>query len=279
MPELPEVETIKRDLTPQIVDRMFTDVILNYPEMVLIPSPESFTRRLMGQCIKGLDRRGKYLIMRLASGEALILHFRMSGSLLFAPQDEPNAYCRAVFFLDDGVRLCFRDPRKLGKMWLVEDESVVVGRLGPEPLEPGFTPDTLAQRLSNRSAPIKALLCDQSILAGVGNLYADEALFAAGIHPLRGANRLSAEEVARLHCALRRVLEEAINSHGASISGGTWWRPDGQIGTAQVVFKVAHRSFQPCPVCTTPIERIPIRGRGSCFCPNCQNESPGKSDF
>ncbi len=277
MPELPEVETIRRDLAPAIVGRRFLDVILNWPKMVLNPSPEAFSRRLVGQCIKELDRRGKYLILRLASGEALILHFRMSGSLLFAPQDEPNAYCRAVFFLDDGVRLCFRDPRKLGKMWLVDDESVMVGGLGPEPLEPDFTPDTLAQSLANRSAPIKALLCDQSLLAGVGNMYADEALFAAGIHPLREAKSLSVEEATRLHSALRRVLNEAIDSHGATISD--YWRPDGEAGMAQFVFKVAHRRGQPCPVCATPIERIPIRGRGSYFCPNCQKESPGRSDF
>ena len=271
MPELPEVETIRRDLAPAIVGRRFLDVTLNWPKMVLNPSPEAFSRRLVGQCIKELDRRGKYLIMRLASGEALILHFRMSGSLLFTTQDEPNAYCRAVFFLDDGVRLCFRDPRKLGKMWLVDDESVMVGGLGPEPLEPDFTPDTLAQSLANRSAPIKALLCDQSLLAGVGNMYADEALFAAGIHPLREAKSLSVEEATRLHSALRRVLNEAIGSHGATISD--YWRPDGEAGMAQFVFKVAHRRGQPCPVCATPIERIPIRGRGSYFCPNCQNTS------
>jgi len=277
MPELPEVETIRRDLVLTIVGRRFLGVTLNWPKMVLNPSPEAFSHRLVGQCIKELDRRGKYLIIRLASGEALILHFRMSGSLLFAPQDEPNAYCRAVFFLDDGVRLCFRDPRKLGKMWLVEDESVVVGGLGPEPLGPDFTPNALAQRLDKHSAPIKALLCDQSLLAGVGNMYADEALFAAGIHPLRRAGSLSTGEIARLHGALRRVLNEAIDSHGATISD--YWRPDGEAGTAQFVFKVAHRGGQPCPVCAITIERIPIRGRGSYFCPNCQKESPGRSDL
>jgi formamidopyrimidine-DNA glycosylase len=239
--------------------------------MVLNPSPEAFAHRLIGQYIEGLDRRGKYLILRLASGEALILHFRMSGSLLLAPQGELDPYCRAVFVLDDGARLCFRDPRKLGKLWLVDDENVVVGGLGPEPLGPDFTTDDLAQRLDNHSAPIKALLCDQSLLAGVGNMYADEALFAAGIHPLRKADSLSAEEIARLHNALRRVLNAAIDSCGASISD--YWRPDGEAGTAQFVFKVAHRGGQPCPVCATPIERIPIRGRGSYFCPNCQKES------
>ena len=277
MPELPEVETIRRDLVPRIVGRRLLGVTLKWPKMVLNPSPEAFSRRLVGQCIEELDRRGKYLIVRLASGEALILHFRMSGSLLLAPQGELDPYCRAVFSLDDGVRLCFRDPRKLGKMWLVEDENAVVGGLGPEPLGPDFTPGALAQRLDRHSAPIKALLCDQSLLAGVGNMYADEALFAAGIHPLREAKSLSAEETTRLHNVLRRVLNEAIDSHGASISD--YWRPDGEEGTAQFVFKVAHLGGKPCPVCATPIERIPIRGRGSYFCPNCQKESPRRSNL
>ncbi|MBE0415573.1 MAG: bifunctional DNA-formamidopyrimidine glycosylase/DNA-(apurinic or apyrimidinic site) lyase [Dehalococcoidia bacterium] len=274
MPELPEVETIRRDLTTRIVGRSFAAVTLNWPKMVQIPSPEAFSHRLVGQCIRELDRRGKYLILRLASGETLILHLMMSGSLLLDPQGDPDPYSRAVFLLDDGAHLHFRDPRKLGKMWLVEDESMVLGRLGPEPLSPGFTAEVLRERVKKRSAPIKAVLCDQSFLAGVGNMYADEALFAAGIHPLRTAMSLSTEEIAQLHRALHQVLQEAIGSHGASISSGTWWRPDGQIGTAQIVFKVAHSSFQPCPVCATPIERIPIRGRGTYFCPNCQRKSP-----
>lgn len=268
MPELPEVETIRRDLAPRIVGRSFVAVTLNWPKTVQIPSPEAFSRRIIGKRIKELDRRGKYLIFRLAAGEALILHFRMSGSLLLDPQGEPGPYSRAIFFLDDGARLHFRDPRKLGRVWLVADESEVVGKLGPEPLEPGFTTDALAQRLAKRAAPTKAVLCDQSFLAGVGNMYADEALFAAGIHPLRRTNSLCAEEVVRLHWALCQVLEEAIGSHGASITD--YQRPSGQPGAAQFVFKVAHRGGQPCPVCATPIQRIPIRKRGTYFCPDCQ---------
>jgi len=268
MPELPEVETIKRDLAPRIVGRSFGAVTLNWPKTVQIPSPEGFSRGLVGKCIRELDRRGKYLIFRLAGGEALILHLRMSGSLLIDPQGEPDPYYRAVFLLDDGARLYLRDPRKLGRMWLVEDESVVVGRLGPEPLGPGFTAEVLRERAKKRSAPIKAVLCDQSFLAGVGNMYADEALFGAGIHPLRRANSLSVDEIGRLHRAIRRVLEEAIGSHGASITD--YRRPDGEPGAAQSVFKVAHRGGQPCPVCATPIQRIPIRKRGTYFCPNCQ---------
>jgi len=192
----------------------------------------------------------------------------MSGSLLLDPQGGSDPYTRAVFLLDDGASLFFRDPRKLGRMWLVEDENTVVGRLGPEPLGPGYTAQALMERARKHSAPVKAMLCDQGFLAGVGNMYADEALFAAAIHPQRRANSLSNEEIARLYRAIRRVLEEAIGSHGASIND--YLRPDGEPGTAQFVFKVAHRGGVPCPVCTTPIERVPIRQRGSYFCPNCQ---------
>ncbi len=271
MPELPEVETIKRDLSSRIVGRRFVGVSLNWPRAVQIPSPDEFCHRLEGQCIQEILRRGKYLVLRLATGEVLVLHFMMSGSLLLDPQGDSHPYSQALFLLDDGARLHFRDPRKLGRMWLVPDESMVVGKLGPEPLGPGFTAGVLMEGVMKRPVPIKALLCDQGFLAGVGNMYADEAIFAAAIHPQRMANSLSNEEVARLHRAIRRVLEEAIDGHGASIND--YRRPDGEPGTAQFVFKVAHRSGKPCPVCETPIERIPIRNRGTYFCPNCQRKS------
>ncbi|MEA1958299.1 MAG: bifunctional DNA-formamidopyrimidine glycosylase/DNA-(apurinic or apyrimidinic site) lyase [Chloroflexota bacterium] len=268
MPELPEVETIKRDLAPKITGRCFTSVTLHWPRMVRIPSPQAFARRLISKHIDGVDRRGKYLIFRLASGEALILHLRMSGSLRLGSECPDDPYVRAVFDLDDGSRLHFRDPRKLGVMWLVEDENVVVGKLGPEPLDPEFTEETLRAIIDKRSASIKALLCDQSLIAGVGNMYADEALFAAAIHPLRRADSLSHSEITRLHRTVCDILRKAIDSGGASISD--YVRPDGNPGQAQFVFKAAHRLRKPCPVCGTPIERIPIRQRGSYFCPRCQ---------
>ena len=148
---------------------------------------------------------------------------------------------------------------------------MVVGKLGYEPLSPGFTAEALEEWARKHSVPIKAALCDQSFLAGVGNMYADEALFAARIQPIRRMNSLSTEEIARLHRALHQVLEEAIGSYGASIND--YRRPDGEPGTAQFVFKVAHRGGQPCPVCATPIERIAIRQRGTYFCPRCQGSS------
>ncbi len=269
MPELPEVEVIKRELAPALAGRSFRGVTLIWPRTVQIPAAEDFSRRLIGQSITGLDRRGKYLIFRLSTGEALIFHLRMSGSLLLkAASQEPDPHARATFLLDDGKELHFCDRRKLARIWLVADETTVVGRLGPEPLEPGFTAQDLAQQLGKRSAPIKAVLCDQHFLAGVGNMYADEALFAAGIHPLRRANSLCWEEVVRLHGAVRQVLEQAIASWGASISD--YRRPGGELGAAQFAFQVAHRGGEPCPKCSTPIQRIPIRGRGTYFCPRCQ---------
>jgi formamidopyrimidine-DNA glycosylase len=173
----------------------------------------------------------------------------MSGSLLLDSRGASDPYNRTVFHLDNGAGLYFRDPRKLGLLWLVTDENTVVGKLGPEPLDPAFTAADLGEWSKKYSAPIKAVLCDQRFLAGIGNMYADEALFAASLHPLRATNSLSADEVERLYKAIHRVLE------------------------AQSIFKVAHRIGKPCPVCGTIIERIPIRQRGAYFCPNCQRNS------
>jgi formamidopyrimidine-DNA glycosylase len=269
MPELPEVETIKNELAPHIIGRGISGVTLLWQGIVRQPSAEEFCSRLIGQKITGIERRGKYLILSLTSGEALIIHLKMSGSLLLKPASaEADKYTRAIFDLNKGIRLSFRDPRKLGVMWLVKDKNNIVGKLGPEPLEADFTPEILAQRLSKHMAPIKALLCDQSFVAGIGNMYADEALFFARIHPLRSGKSLSSKEIERLHHAIQQVLSAAINNKGASVD--TYFRPDGQIGTAHFQFQVAHRGGELCPVCSTPLERIPVRNRGSYFCPKCQ---------
>jgi len=265
MPELPEVETIKNELGPHIIGHTVTGVTLFWQGIVRQPSVEEFCSRLIGQKITGVERRGKYLIFGLTSGEALIIHLKMTGSLWLKP---PDRFIRAIIHLDNEPGIYFRDPRKLGVMWLVTDKNTVASKLGPEPLEAGFTSKVLAQRLSKRTAPIKALLCDQSFVAGIGNMYADEALFSAGIHPLRSGKSLSPEEIESLHRAIRQVLSAAIGNKGASVD--TYFRPGGEIGTAHFQFRVAHRGGEPCPVCGTPLERIPIRNRGSYFCPKCQ---------
>ena len=271
MPELPEVETIKNELKPYVVGRSISSVTLFWEGMLRQPSLVEFYSRIAGQRITGLSRRGKYLIFALGSGELLIIHLRMTGSLLIGRDSSPPRFTRAVLHLDDGSSIFFRDPRKFGKMQLVKDKDSVVGGLGPEPLEPSFTARVRAERLATRKAPLKPVLLDQGVIPALGTTHADAALVSAWIHPLRPANSLSLKEVRRLHRAIRQVLLSAIGNKGASVS--TYFRPGGELGTAQFHFRVAHRGGKACPVCGTPIERIVVRNRGSYFCPKCQPET------
>ena len=268
MPELPEVETIKNELSPHILGHQVTGVTLFWEGIVQQPAVDSFLSRLIGQRITSLDRYGKYLLFSLSSREILVIHLRMTGSLLLKADVPDDRFIRTIIHLDGGMDIYFRDPRKLGRIWLIKDRGEIASKLGPEPLEAEFTPEVLAQRLRNRIAPIKALLLDQSFVAGVGNMYADEALFAAGIHPLRAGGSLSWSEVARLHSTIKHVLAAAISNKGASVRN--YYRPGGELGTAHFEFKVAHRGGKLCPSCATPIQRLPIRNRGSYFCPRCQ---------
>ncbi len=272
MPELPEVETIKNELLPWVVGQSFAGVTIFDPDLIPETSTEEFRHKLIGQTIQGLKRRGKYLIFNLGN-QALIMHLRMTGALLLNPKGI-DRYARASFLFSNGSQLVFNDLRRLGVMWLVGNADAIVGKLGPEPLDESFSPGILGQRLSQHHVPIKAALIDQSIIAGIGNMYADEALFAARIHPLRKADSLSAEETQTLYHCIREVLWSAIGNKGASVD--TYIRPEGQLGTAQFDFKVAHRDGQICPVCGTAIKRILVRNRGTYFCPNCQ---PPASDF
>ena len=267
MPELPEVETIKNELLPWVVAQHFTRVTILDAKLISGISVEEFCRRLVGQTIKSLERRGKYLVFCLREAKSLIVHLKMSGTLLLNAQ-EIDRYARAIFDLSNGIRLLFRDPRRFGVVRLVADANDILYKLGPEPLGEDFIPHALALRLSKHHIPIKAALVDQSLIAGIGNMYADEALFVAKIHPLKKANNLSPEEIETLYRSIQEVLCSAINNKGASVN--TYVRPRGELGTAHLSFKVAHRGGKPCPVCGTPIQRILVRNRGSCFCPNCQ---------
>jgi len=267
LPELPEVETIKNELSPHIIGRRITDISIFDTKPVKQPLADEFRGKLIGQSINRLERRGKYLIFRLLDGATLVIHLKMTGSLLLNPE-QTDRYARVIFHLDDGSRLVFTDRRRLGALWLLENEQAVVGKLGPEPLDSGFTVETLAERLHKRQAPVKAILLDQRFIAGIGNMYADEALFAAKINPLRKANSLSTKEIRHLYQAIVDVLRLAISSKGASVD--TYKRPDGGLGTAHDNFRVAHRGGQPCPVCGAPIQRLALRNRGSYFCPKCQ---------
>jgi formamidopyrimidine-DNA glycosylase len=223
---------------------------------------------VIGQIITGLGRRGKYLILPLSGGQTLIAHLKMSGALILAPEGSEIPYTRAVLHLDQGGAIYFRDPRRFGRLWLVGDPETVVGKLGPEPFAADFTAARLAERLRRHKMPLKAVLLDQTVLAGVGNMYADEALFKARLHPLRTPQSLSHGELGRLHRAIRHVLRQGIKNKGASTEN--YLRPDGTVGKAHEDFKVAHRRGANCPVCSGPLAYLKVRGRGTYFCPSCQ---------
>jgi len=275
MPELPEIETIKNELAPSIIGEAFTDVCIFDAKIVADGSPENLRRDLISQRVEFLSRRGKYLLFGLSNGRSLIMHLRMTGSLLLDHGDDEH-YIRATFRLSNRHRLMFRDQRRFGLIWLVDNADTIVGKLGPEPLGDVFSPAVLREKLSGRSLPVKAALLDQGIVAGIGNMYADEALFAARIHPSRRVSNLSLEDLTILCDCIQNVLVAAIDCKGASVD--TYLRPEGRPGTAHCEFRVAHRGGQACSVCGDTVLRIPIQNRGSYFCPTCQPlvpEHPG----
>jgi formamidopyrimidine-DNA glycosylase len=282
MPELPEVETVKRDLEARIIGRAITSAWVSpyAPRLVQLLTPREFCRQLVGRRVAGLRRRGKYLIVDLDDGRAWVLHRRMSGNVLYrVPADPPDDYTHAVFELDDGHELRWTDLRKFGTMWVVEDATMVMESLGPEPLEAAFTPEVLRQRAGGRSAPIKSVVLDQSVLAGMGNLYTDEALHSAGIHPLRPANKLKAGDWARLHAGILEALRMGIAGRGSSL--GTTLRDhinvDGAPGQNQETVRAYGREGAPCYGCGTAMWRIKVGGRSSVFCPKCQPAPRGTS--
>ena len=269
MPELPEVETVKNLLSPHIIGRTISKATLLWDGMVKGQDAAEFVKHITGQKILDIMRHGKYLIIPLSSGDKLIIHLKMSGSLILGKNDaEPPKYTRAIIALDDGQNIFFRDPRKFGVLKLLKDTKEIDAKLGPEPLEKDFTLELFTEGLSKRTAPIKALLLDQKFLAGVGNMYADEALFLARIDPRRAANALKKTEIKRLYDAIHDVLIAGIKFGGASVV--TYFHPDGSVGTAHQHFNVAHNQKKECPVCGGPIERIVVRGRGTYYCPRCQ---------
>jgi formamidopyrimidine-DNA glycosylase len=273
MPELPEVETIRLTLEPHVVGRRFERVQIDDPRLVRPFEPLAVAAELEGERVAALDRRGKYLIVRFESGRALLIHLRMTGSLRHAPSgtlaDDPHR--RAVVKLDDGSDVAYRDVRRFGTWHLLEPEEVepyLQRRLGREPLERGFTPRRLGERLDGRGAPLKAALLDQRTVAGLGNIYVDEALWRAKLHPLRTAGSLDADELALLTRAIREALCAGIARQGASLRD--YSTPDGRRGRMQDRFRVYGREGEPCQRCGTPIHKIRAAGRGTWYCPTCQ---------
>jgi formamidopyrimidine-DNA glycosylase len=273
MPELPEVESIAAALRrgkegqPSLVGMKITEAQLLWERSLSEPAPEEFCQRIVGQSVLEIDRRGKFLRIALSTGDVLLIHLRMSGDLLVEPVNQPlAAHHRMIIQFESGWRLAFNDPRKFGRVWLTRHPETVLGSLGPEPLDASFTPGDLFRRLQSRHRRLKPLLLDQNFLAGLGNIYTDEALHLAQLHPLTLSDSLSFEQADRLWRSIRSVLQEGIRRNGASID----WVYRG--GDFQNYFRVYQRTGKPCPVCGTPIQRLVVGQRGTHFCPVCQPE-------
>ena len=277
MPELPEVETVARGLHASLVGRTVVGVEVRWARSVVPPEPDAFARRLTGQAVADVRRRGKWVVIGLSGGDTLLVHLRMSGRLVL--ESEPcldDRHLRVLLFLDDGRRLHFSDQRKFGRMVLTTEPQEVLGGLGPEPLADDFTPQRLGEMLARRRGRIKPLLLNQRFLAGLGNIYADEALWRAGVHPLRRAGTLTPAEVRRLHQAIRSVLRAAIASGGTTLPDRIYQQADGRAGEFAGWLVVYGQAGQPCPRCGAPVERIRVGQRGTHFCPCCQPLPEGK---
>ncbi len=264
MPELPEVETIARTLRPALIGKSILSIELRWKRTLQKPSPTLFSQKIKGQRIEEIGRRAKFLVIRL-SKDTLLIHLRMSGDLFVVFGGyQPATHDRMILHLSNDTRLIFNDTRKFGRVWLTEDPSTILSDLGPEPLSDEFTPHLFYVRLHARHRLIKPLLLDQTFLAGLGNIYTDEALHLAKLHPRTPSDSISEDQSSNLWRAIREVLEEGIRRNGASID---WVYRGGEF---QNYFRVYGRTGQPCPVCGTPIERMVVGQRGTHFCPNCQ---------
>jgi formamidopyrimidine-DNA glycosylase len=269
MPELPEVETTVRALRAPLVGRTITAVSNNWPRQLATHDVDALNWQIRDQRVDAVNRRAKYLVFSLSGGDTLIIHLKMSGHLSVVDASQPpHKHVHTTFSLDNGTELRFRNMRKFGRVYLVTDPDSVLGGLGPEPLDDAFTPDGLRARLNGRSRAMKPLLLDQQFIAGVGNIYADEALFYARIHPRRTADSLTDSEIEALYTAIQKVLTMGIEREGASID--LYTKPDGTRGDMQNAVAVFRRTEFPCYQCQTPIERIVMNGRSTHFCPTCQ---------
>ncbi|MBL8130816.1 MAG: bifunctional DNA-formamidopyrimidine glycosylase/DNA-(apurinic or apyrimidinic site) lyase [Anaerolineae bacterium] len=270
MPELPEVENVVRGLREPLVGRVAGALWYDWAKTIRTPDPDSFAARIAGQTFRAVERRAKYILCRM-DHDTLVVHLKMTGRLYvtdagLAHPDDRWAHFRLG--LDGGRELRFSDARKFGFVALVASLDELEVDLGPEPLEGGFTQAYMRDRLSKTGRGIKALLLDQAFVAGVGNIYADEALWRARIHPMTPANALSTAAVKRLHSAVRAALADGVEFEGASIN---WYRkPDGSQGEAQNHFSAYDRTGEPCPRCGAAIEKIRAAGRGTHYCPRCQ---------
>lgn len=272
MPELPEVETVRKVLDQQLRGRRIVKVTAGRPEIVMRPSFSEFRREAGSSVIRGMGRRGKFLLIHLDSGATMILHLRMTGQLICAPADFPvRPHTHVIFELDDGMELRFIDTRRFGRFWLVrageEDTFSGIGKLGPEPFDETFNPEYLEQKLGKSAAAVKQGLLDQSVVAGIGNIYADETLFEAKIRPQTSARDITKKGWKKIAAAARSVLARAIA--GNAVTPAEYLAGEGS-DYRHNDFYVYGRGGEPCRVCGKTIERGKIGGRTSCYCPKCQ---------
>ena len=280
MPELPEVETIARALRPELVGRTILQADVRWLRTIATPSVRKFKEQVRGQQVTDVSRRAKFLNIQLASvGKHpttdispvkacnLVIHLRMSGDLTVKKgRIKLQKHDRLVLFLSGNKALVFNDTRKFGRVWLTENIEEVIGKLGPEPLGSDFTPEWLSNALRGRHRQLKPLLLDQTFLAGLGNIYTDEALHMAKLHPLSLSNTVTPRKAERLHTSIQAILREGIRRNGASID---WVYRGGEF---QNHFRVYGREGKPCPVCGTTIQRLVVGQRGTHICPKCQKE-------
>jgi formamidopyrimidine-DNA glycosylase len=274
MPELPEVETIASDLRPHLVGRTIVSCDLRFPTIVRHPEPEVFADLVAGHRIESVKRRGKYIHIGLGEDRLLVVHLGMTGQLRLVSADIPIPnHTHAIFTLDDGRQLRYRDTRRFGRLLLGTEAGLLDARalpkLGPEPIDPDFGADALYLALRRRKAPLKAVLLDQKALAGVGNIYADEALHRARLRPDRIASHVSRQSARRLHESLRESLQAAIKNRGSSVD--TYRDAWGEVGGQQEVLLVYGRAGEPCYTCGRPLSAVRIAGRTTVFCRRCQH--------
>ncbi|HUZ88917.1 MAG TPA: bifunctional DNA-formamidopyrimidine glycosylase/DNA-(apurinic or apyrimidinic site) lyase [Candidatus Acidoferrales bacterium] len=273
MPELPEVETVAADLRPQVVGARIVGCQLSATSLVRLMGVREFCAGVVGARITALGRRGKYLLFGLLGGRTLVVHLGMTGQLTVAPSGVPAAaHTHLALALEGGTELRLRDPRRFGRVLLgFEADLIAAGampRLGPEPIDPKFSGTLLRSRLEGRRAAIKTLLLDQTIVAGVGNIYADEALFRSRIHPARSAGDIGPRRLGRLAQALAATLQEAIENRGSTVSD--YRDGHGQRGRQQDSLQVYGRAGLPCPRCGQGLRSLRLGGRSSVFCSRCQ---------
>lgn len=277
MPELPEVETVKRSLEKNIIGKTITSVDIYMPKIIRPDQPEQFKETVCGRQVVQLERRGKYLMLHLSNSLTMLLHLRMTGRLVYlAPGQVQPKHTHVLFYLNNGSQLAFADMRQFGRINLIPTAELenlpALKKLGPEPLGKHFNQHYLQKKLPKRRAKIKALLLDQTFVVGLGNIYADEALHLARIHPERIAASLNANEISTLYQTIVAVLEQGIKNRGTSFSD--YVDGEGKKGSNQYLLRAYQREGQPCFFCGSIIRRKKVAGRSSYYCPCCQ-QPPG----